>query len=86
MNNRNPNDEYLQFAATSAYIRRNRRKLEIPSTDRGRWLTVGELQRQSQAIKLPFKRSRVTIAGKHDMNQHPKTLKSILKQADIEEI
>ena len=37
-------------------------------------------------FKHPFKRGRVTIAGKLDMNLHQKTLKSILKQADIEEI
>jgi predicted RNA binding protein YcfA (HicA-like mRNA interferase family) len=37
-------------------------------------------------FKHPFKNGRVTIAGKLDMGLHPKTLKSILKQADIEDI
>lgn len=37
-------------------------------------------------FKHPFKHGRVTIAGKLDMDLHPKTLKSILKQADIEDI
>jgi len=36
-------------------------------------------------FKHPFKQGRVTIAGKLDMDLHPKTLKSILKQAGIEE-
>lgn len=37
-------------------------------------------------FKHPFKRGRVTIAGKLDMDLHPKTLKSILKQADLEDV
>jgi predicted RNA binding protein YcfA (HicA-like mRNA interferase family) len=37
-------------------------------------------------FKHPFKNGRVTIAGKLDMDLHPKTLKSILKQADIEDL
>jgi predicted RNA binding protein YcfA (HicA-like mRNA interferase family) len=37
-------------------------------------------------FKHPFKNGRVTIAGKLDMDLHPKTLKSILKQADIVDI
>jgi predicted RNA binding protein YcfA (HicA-like mRNA interferase family) len=37
-------------------------------------------------FKHPFKCGRVTIAGKLDMDLHPKTLKSILKQAEIEDI
>jgi predicted RNA binding protein YcfA (HicA-like mRNA interferase family) len=37
-------------------------------------------------FKHPFKSGRVTIAGKFHMDLHPKTLKSILKQAGIEEI
>jgi predicted RNA binding protein YcfA (HicA-like mRNA interferase family) len=37
-------------------------------------------------FKHPFKKGRVTIDGKSDMNLHPKTLKSILKQAGIEGI
>ncbi len=37
-------------------------------------------------FKHPFKSGRVTIAGRLDMDLHPKTLKSILKQADIEDI
>jgi len=37
-------------------------------------------------FKHPYKQGRVTIAGNPDMELHPKTLKSILKQADIEDI
>lgn len=37
-------------------------------------------------FKHPFKRGHVTIAGRLDMDLHQKTLKSILKQADIEDI
>jgi len=37
-------------------------------------------------FKHPFKKGRVTIAGKPDLDLHPKTLKSILKQADLKEI
>jgi predicted RNA binding protein YcfA (HicA-like mRNA interferase family) len=37
-------------------------------------------------FKHLFKNGRVTIAGKLDMDLHPKTLKSILKQAEIEDI
>jgi predicted RNA binding protein YcfA (HicA-like mRNA interferase family) len=37
-------------------------------------------------FKHPYKHGRVTIAGNPDMELHPKTLKSILKQADIEDI
>lgn len=37
-------------------------------------------------LKHPFKRGRVTIACKLDMELHPKALKSILKQASLEDI
>ena len=37
-------------------------------------------------FKHPFKKGRVTIAGKPDLDLHPKTLKSIFKQADLKEI
>jgi len=37
-------------------------------------------------FKHPYKKGRVTIAGKPDLDLHPKTLKSILKQADLKEI
>ena len=37
-------------------------------------------------FKHPFKKGRVTIAGKPDLDLHPKTLKSILKQADLKEV
>ncbi len=36
-------------------------------------------------FKHPFKPGRVTIAGRLDMDLHPKTLKSILKQAGIDD-
>jgi predicted RNA binding protein YcfA (HicA-like mRNA interferase family) len=36
-------------------------------------------------FKHPYKKGRVTIAGKPDLDLHPKTLKSILKQADLKE-
>ena len=37
-------------------------------------------------FKHPYKPGRVTIAGRLDMDLHPKTLKSIFKQAGIEDI
>jgi len=37
-------------------------------------------------FKHSFKRGRVTIAGRLDLDLHPKTLKSILKQAGLMEI
>jgi predicted RNA binding protein YcfA (HicA-like mRNA interferase family) len=37
-------------------------------------------------FKHPFKKGRVTVAGRLDMELHPKTLRSILKQADIMEV
>ncbi len=37
-------------------------------------------------FKHPFKKGRVTVAGKPGLDLHPKTLKSILKQADLKEI
>lgn len=36
-------------------------------------------------FKHPFKKGRVTVAGKLDLDLHPKTLKSILKQAGLKE-
>ncbi|WP_394357012.1 type II toxin-antitoxin system HicA family toxin [Candidatus Methanocrinis natronophilus] len=36
-------------------------------------------------FKHPYKKGRVTIAGKPDLDLHPKTLKSILKQVDLKE-
>jgi len=37
-------------------------------------------------FKHPFKKGRVTVSGRLDMDLHPKTLKSILKQAGIDDI
>ena len=37
-------------------------------------------------FKHPFRNGRVTIAGRLDLDLHPKTLKSILKQAGLMEI
>jgi predicted RNA binding protein YcfA (HicA-like mRNA interferase family) len=37
-------------------------------------------------FKHPFKTGRVTVAGKPDLDLHPKTLKSIIKQAGLKEI
>ncbi|MCR3884267.1 MAG: type II toxin-antitoxin system HicA family toxin [Methanothrix sp.] len=37
-------------------------------------------------FKHPFKKGRVTVAGKPKLDLHPKTLKSILKQAGLKEI
>lgn len=37
-------------------------------------------------FKHPFKKGRVTVAGKPDLDLHPKTLKSIIKQAGLKEI
>ncbi len=37
-------------------------------------------------FKHTFKKGRVTVAGKPGLDLHPKTLKSILKQADLKEI
>ncbi len=36
-------------------------------------------------FKHPFKKGLVTVAGKLDLDLNPKTMKSILKQADIME-
>ena len=37
-------------------------------------------------FKHPFKKGRVTVAGKPDLDLHPKTLKSVLKQAGLKGI
>ena len=37
-------------------------------------------------FKHPFKKGRVTVAGKLDLDLHPKTLKSVLKQAGLKGI
>jgi len=37
-------------------------------------------------FKHPFRSGRVTIAGRLNLDLHPKTLKSILKQAGLMEI
>ena len=34
-------------------------------------------------FKHPFKKGRVTVAGKPGLDLHPKTLKSVLKQAGL---
>ena len=62
---------------------RVRDAIKLIEADGWRLVSIKGSHRQ---IKHPFKRGRVTIAGKLDMNLHLKTLKSILKQADIEEL
>jgi len=62
---------------------RVRDAIKLIEADGWRLVSIKGSHRQ---FKHPFKRGRVTIAGKLDMNLHPKTLKSILKQADIEEL
>jgi len=61
---------------------RVRDAIKLIEADGWRLVSIKGSHRQ---FKHPFK-GRVTIAGKLDMDLHPKTLKSILKQADIEEI
>jgi predicted RNA binding protein YcfA (HicA-like mRNA interferase family) len=57
--------------------------IKLVEADGWQLVTIKGSHRQ---YKHPFKKGRVTIAGKPDMNLHPKTLKSILKQAGIEDI
>jgi len=57
--------------------------IKLIEADGWRLVSIKGSHRQ---FKHPFKNGRVTIAGKLDMDLHPKTLKSILKQADIEDI
>ena len=54
--------------------------------DRGRWLALDKDQRKLSDFKHPFESGLVTIAGRPDLDLHPKTLKSILKQAGMLEI
>lgn len=62
---------------------RIRDAMKLIEADGWRLVSIKGSHRQ---FKHPFKRGRVTIAGKLDMDLHPKTLKSKLKQAGIEEI
>jgi len=62
---------------------RVRDAIKLIEADGWRLMSIKGSHRQ---FKHPFKHGRVTIAGKLDMDLHPKTLKSILKQADIEDI
>lgn len=62
---------------------RVRDAVKLIEADGWRLVSIKGSHRQ---FKHPFKLGRVTLAGKLDMNLHPKTLKSILKQADIMEI
>jgi predicted RNA binding protein YcfA (HicA-like mRNA interferase family) len=55
--------------------------IRLIEADGWRMVSIKGSHRQ---FKHLFKKGRVTIAGKLDMDLHPKTLKSILKQADIE--
>jgi predicted RNA binding protein YcfA (HicA-like mRNA interferase family) len=57
--------------------------IKLIEADGWRLVSIKGSHRQ---FKHLFKKGRVTIAGKLDMDLHPKTLKSILKQADIENI
>jgi predicted RNA binding protein YcfA (HicA-like mRNA interferase family) len=57
--------------------------IKLIEADGWQLVTIKGSHRQ---FKHPFKRGRVTIAGKPYMNLHTKTLKSILKQAGIEDI
>lgn len=57
--------------------------IRLVEADGWRLVSIKGSHRQ---YKHPYKPGRVTIAGKPDMNLHPKTLKSIFKQAGIEDI
>lgn len=57
--------------------------IKLIEADGWRMVTTRGSHRQ---FKHPYKKGRVTIAGKPDLDLHPKTLKSILKQADLKEI
>jgi predicted RNA binding protein YcfA (HicA-like mRNA interferase family) len=62
---------------------RVRDAIKLIEADGWRLVSIKGSHRQ---FKHPFKPGRVTIAGKLDMDLHPKTMKSILKQADIEDV
>ena len=62
---------------------RLRDAIKLIEADGWRLVSIRGSHRQ---FKHPFRNGRVTIAGKLDMDLHPKTLKSILKQADIDDI
>jgi len=57
--------------------------IRLIEADGWRLVTTRGSHRQ---FKHPYKKGRVTIAGKPDLELHPKTLKSILKQAYLKEI
>jgi predicted RNA binding protein YcfA (HicA-like mRNA interferase family) len=57
--------------------------IKLIEADGWRLVTTRGSHRQ---FKHPFKKGRVTIAGKPDLDLHPKTLKSILNQADLKEV
>jgi predicted RNA binding protein YcfA (HicA-like mRNA interferase family) len=62
---------------------RVRDAIKLIEADGWRLVSIKGSHRQ---FKHLFKPGRVTIAGKLDMDLHPKTMKSILKQADIEDV
>ena len=62
---------------------RIRDAIKLIEADGWRLVNIKGSHRQ---FKHPFKGGRVTISGKLDMDLHPKTLKSILRQAGIEDI
>ena len=57
--------------------------IRLVEADGWRLVSIKGSHRQ---YKHPYKPGRVTIAGRLDMDLHPKTLKSIFKQAGIEDI
>ena len=57
--------------------------IKLIEADGWRMVTTRGSHRQ---FKHPYKKGRVTIAGKPDLDLHPKNLKSILKQVDLKEI
>jgi predicted RNA binding protein YcfA (HicA-like mRNA interferase family) len=57
--------------------------IKLIEADGWRWARIKGSHRH---FKHPFKVGLVTIAGRPDLDLHPKTLKSILKQAGIMEI
>lgn len=62
---------------------RIRDAIKLIEADGWRLVSIKGSHRQ---FKHPLQPGRVTIAGKLDMDLHPKTLKSILKQAGIEDV
>ncbi|MCX6669356.1 MAG: type II toxin-antitoxin system HicA family toxin [Methanothrix sp.] len=62
---------------------RIRDAIKLIEADGWRLVSIKGSHRQ---FKHRLKPGRVTIAGKLDMDLHPKTLKSILKQAGIEDV